>query len=142
MTNSRRLAMRFLKPASAIVLLLTTFFLAGCGPSTYPVGGKVVYPNGKPMNGGGRIVFLPVEPTQVSAVGYIDNEGTIVGYTLNPSPPDGLLPGKYRVGVIGNQETPSGVSPHVAERFADPTTSGLEVEIKTQPNQLTIEVTK
>lgn len=134
--------MRTLNPALVIVLLLTTFSHTGCGPRTYPVGGKVVYPNGKPLTGGGRIVFLPVEPSQVSAVGYIDNEGTIVGYTLNPSPPDGILPGKYRVGVIGNQETPSGVSPHVAERFSDPTTSGLEVEIKAEPNQLTIEVSK
>jgi hypothetical protein len=134
--------MRSLYPGTVIAMLLTSFLLVGCGPRTYPVGGKVIYPNGKPMKGGGRIVFLPVEPNQVSAVGYIDNEGTIVGYTLNPSPPDGISPGKYRVGVIGNQETPSGASPHIAERFSDPTTSGLEVEIKAEPNQLTIEVTK
>ena len=134
--------MRSFKPISVLALLLSLSSLTGCGPSTYPVGGKVVYPNGKPMQGGGRIVFMPVEPNQVSGVGYIDNDGTIVGYTLNPSPPDGLLPGKYYVGVIGNSETPSGVSPHVAERFSDPTSSGLEVEIKAEPNDLVIEVSK
>jgi hypothetical protein len=124
------------------LFMILAIAFSGCGPAMYPVTGTVVYEDGTPMQGGGWIVFMPNAADAVSAAGYINTDGTLVGYTYIPDPPDGVLPGTYRVGVVGNQEAPATPSPHVAERFADPSNSGLQVEVKPEKNVLTIRVTK
>src|SRR5262245_50583435 len=89
--------------------------LIGCGNSgVYPVKGKVTF-EGKPMAGGGSIMFLPLgKQAGKQAGGTIDPDGT---YTLTTnSPGDGSLPGEFRVVVVQVTEkeaerTPDGKAP-------------------------------
>src|SRR6218665_4068632 len=63
----------------SISLALGLFLLAGCSKSdrteVYPVSGKVLY-DGKPMEGGGSIAFVPTgKGTGKAPGGIIDPQG-------------------------------------------------------------------
>jgi hypothetical protein len=68
-------------------------------PTTYPVQGKVVYQDGKPVQGG-SIWFQPEENAHVSTSGEIQPDGT---FTLSSSMAgghaQGAIAGSYRVTV-------------------------------------------
>lgn len=131
-----------LRRAILIIVIAVTSAASGCGTKLVPLHGKVVYPNGMPMTGGGRMVLMPEDPTGTSAVGFIRTDGTFTAYTLKPDPPDGVLPGAYRVGITGNQESPGAPSPHVDEKYADPTMTDLRIEAKPGAGEVVITVTK
>ena len=67
--------------ARYIQFLAVAVCVAGCGdrprplPTTYPVHGKVTYPDGKPV-AGGLIQFQPQAEPSVSTTGTIHNDGT------------------------------------------------------------------
>jgi hypothetical protein len=62
-------------------LLITAACLAGCGksvkpmPATYPVHGKVIHKDGKPVTAG-MVQFQPEADTSVTTTGTIQNDGT------------------------------------------------------------------
>jgi hypothetical protein len=80
----------------ALVLVLDTFLVAGCGgpsgPTTYGVSGKVVW-NGEPLPEG-AIEFLPMDSAgaKYSRTGALVSEGR---YSVQRR--YGLIPGRYRV---------------------------------------------
>jgi hypothetical protein len=81
----------------------------------------------------------------LTARGEIQSDGTFALGTHRPG--DGLLPGHYRVLVApkydANAVDKPARQPPFDPRYADFTTSGLELEVKTSgPNELPITVTK
>ena len=118
--------------------------LVGCGGaerppslSTYPVSGKVLLEDGKPLNGG-QVVFMPKGTGGIGATGAIGPDG---GFTLGTySEGDGAAEGDYlvRIEPDPSQVTTKGrknVLPFPG-RYADEDVSGLTASIKPQPNQL------
>jgi hypothetical protein len=78
-------------------LALGLFVCTGCGTRVYPVKGLVSF-EGKPMKGGGTIVFQPTGSGGKAASGEIAADGTYTLTTFQPG--DGAMPGDFRVVVI------------------------------------------
>src|SRR5688500_5484453 len=102
MTRFRLCHVRPLAPALLAALCLG---LVGCGSKTYPVNGKLVWPDGSPVTEltGGTVVFEPKarpkagEPA-TGASGDIKEDG---GFSLSTfQPDDGAPPGDYYVAVV------------------------------------------
>jgi hypothetical protein len=112
----------------------------GCGGrKLYPVEGKIVFPDGRPVTGlaGGTVEFDPLEGKE-GARGEIQEDGTFRLGTVKPG--DGAYPGRYQVCVVPAQvlDRPN---PRVLDRrFEDFKTSGLKVEVKREDNQITLPV--
>lgn len=126
-------------------------FTVGCGGyTTYPVTGKVTFPNGEPLPNA-KISFDPVEEGQPGARGTTDSNGV---YTLKTGEQEGVVAGKSRVLVIASQPTPEGydetqggslpeTKPVIHRKFNAYKTSGLEYEVKTSgDNEYNITVEK
>ena len=131
---------------------------AGCGPDTpvtYPVKGRVTYPDGSPLQGGMiECQLIPetaegvrknqTEPVRgYNARGQVDNDGF---YTLTTfADGDGAVPGRHRVIVMqaypgdGDEAIPVLVIDPKYRRYSR---SGLEIEVKTGENDIPIEVTR
>jgi hypothetical protein len=114
--------------ALAIALIASCL---GCGSdsSMAPVRGKVTL-NGQPI-AEGAIATLPKAGR--GAQGKITNGKFVLGTDTGS---DGALVGTHQVAVIA-QEKPSGAGPEakagkllVPQRYTDPTTSGLTIEVK------------
>ena len=83
----------------AIVLAILAC-LQGCGsdhPPTYPVSGKVVFEDGKPLTTGGLVLLESVvtEGLPVNARGTINADGTFELTTFEDG--DGAVAGKHRM---------------------------------------------
>jgi hypothetical protein len=127
-------------------LLLVLVGLTGCssGPKTYPVHGKVVYPDGSPMKGG-AIMFEPVDnKLNIMSRGGIKEDGTFVLSTFGKA--DGAVPGRYRVLIRGRRNNPrsSAEDPDLIDqihpRFQDFKTSGLEFTVEPKDNEFRITI--
>jgi hypothetical protein len=134
-----------LLPISWVLLVLAG--LAGCsnGPKLYPVYGKVVYPDGSPMQGG-AVMFEAVDnPRKVMAQGTIDNETGAFALTTYKDG-DGAMEGRYRVIIRGRRSNPKRevVDPvtigQIHPRFQDFQTSGLEFTVEPKSNEFVIRV--
>jgi len=112
--------------------------LAGCGDSTgnklVPVVGMVTV-DGKPLTTGtGNVSFRPEgSASSQEPAGTIDEDGT---YRLFTAGKEGAPPGRYRVLVIDVEPLdPKDPFPygkrksHVNEKYSNPKTSGLVVEV-------------
>lgn len=124
------------------VTLLAGLLTAGCGgPKTYPVEGKVVYTDGSPAKelAGGLVEFDAAE-AGVSARGDIEADGTFRMSTYQPN--DGCLPGKFRALIMppASQDVDRPLPPVIDKRYQGFDTSGLEVEVKPEKNQVTLTV--
>ena len=115
------------------VVLATSAALAGCGdndPSklpTVPAGGTLNY-NGKPV-AKGTVLFQPEKGR--SASGLIEN-GKFTLSTYNDG--DGAIVGWHQVAIISIEEVPTKdgdtTSKYIVpQKFADPGSSGLKVEV-------------
>jgi hypothetical protein len=133
--------------------------LVGCGTrKTYPVRGKVQYPDGSPMKGG-AVMFEPLGVEKVEkgaeapimARGYINEDGTFALSTFGDE--DGAPPGHYRVlvraqvkrhgrGVDENAPDPQWDPYQIHQRFQDFKTSGLEFTVEPKVNDFLIKVEK
>ena len=118
--------------------------LAGCvdpdaGPSvrTYPVKGKVVLPDGKPL-ADGTVVFVPSGAEGVQAAGKIGPDGGFALTTRKEG--DGAAAGTYKVRIDGATAlaTPKGAKVKGAGLgiFADEDSSGLTATLKAGSNDL------
>ena len=139
---------------------LGALFLVGCSKSdrteVYPVSGTVLY-DGKPMEGGGSIAFVPTgKGTGKAPGGIIDAQGN---YTLGTyAESDGSMPGEFRVVVTQvtvNEPTPSpdGSAPikaapglpkerHIPAVYSDFRASPATAKVEAKTNQIDIEIHK
>lgn len=120
--------------AIALVLLL-----AGCddgGPRPIPVDGTVTFGGGS-WPTPGRLNFTVESPVSSSpgrpATGDFDTDGHVIVTSFKKG--DGLLPGKYKIGVECWEAPPqmngtARLKSYVPERFQSPATSGLTVSVE------------
>ncbi|HXG09456.1 MAG TPA: hypothetical protein VNK04_06675 [Gemmataceae bacterium] len=133
-------------------LCLVGLLGTGCGggPKTYPVKGKVVYPDGTPLTGGiVEFEALASEVGQVNARGTIREDGTFEVSTLFPGTDkerDGAVAGEHRVLVIPplltDEAMAKGAKPAVDPRYRRYETSGLKVKVNPDVNEITLTVKK
>lgn len=145
--NATRFRFVLVRFAGGALCLFALAAVVGCGGSddrvaTHAVSGKVVFPDGSPLDGG-RIAFLSTEHG-LSATGQIQSDGTFQLTTYEPG--DGAVAGKHRVAVIAPM--PKDVDPDEVEveplidlRFQDLEASGLEFTVSADgPNEFTVPV--
>jgi hypothetical protein len=116
---------------------------AGCGRGTYPVEGKVVLrgENGPAVKLVGYLVMLQAVDKPLGADGHVQADGTFRVGTHQPG--DGAPPGMYKVVIVppigdsGDSPRPVSILDPKYENFE---TSGLEVEVKPQRNNVTLTV--
>jgi hypothetical protein len=126
-----------------LVVLLSALcaLLVGCGArKTSPVQGRVWFQDGGDVQTlvGHKITFES-EADRMSSYGQIDPDGTfqITTFTTN----DGALPGRHRVAIAPPSPQPDAASPKpvIPNKFNDPATSGITVEIKPGTNSVELE---
>jgi hypothetical protein len=124
----------------AIPLILAV--VVGCGdsdntiPPRYPVRGRVVLSNGKPLNAG-RIAFVPKDVRTPPATGSLGRDGSFSLTTKDEG--DGAAVGEYKVRIEpasvpgGRRE---GRRPRFPVKYVDEDSSGLLVTVRAETNQL------
>ena len=120
------------------VAVALVFGVVGCGSRSYPVRGTVTLDDGTPMTAG-TVVFEQRDVEKpTSARGAIQSDGTFELSTLRPG--DGAVPGMYRVLVAPPAQPPdqAPVRPPFDSRYTEFATSGLEYEVKAEPNDYAI----
>jgi hypothetical protein len=129
-----------------VALVLALGVTAGCGKGRYPVRGKVTLEDGTPLTKGLVVFESTEEKPPITARGDIQADGT---YQLGTDKPgNGVPAGKYRAlvsprdyenidGLEGPRRPPS-----FDPRFADFSSSGLQFEVKSGPNEIPIQVTR
>lgn len=119
-------------------LLLAALVAAGCASSTglYPVQGKVVFDDGKPL-GGGTILFGLSADLTVISTGDIGADGS---FALESTTGPGARPGEYQVLIqppyAENRTTKKGLHPRY-EKFE---TSALKRTVQGTDNFFEIKV--
>jgi predicted small lipoprotein YifL len=118
--------------------------LAGCGqknPLTAPVKGKVAL-NGQPLKSG-NVITLPSNGR--GAHGAITSDGSFELGTFTKD--DGAIIDTHKVAVVAlvdgvRTEPEGGAKLLVPERYANPQSSGLTIEVKAgEVNELTLDLT-
>lgn len=138
--------------ALVVVGLVAT---AGCGSgsvATYPVKGKVTYPDGTTVSGG-MVEFASMvpegteEPKRFNARGRIHSDGSYFLTTFENG--DGVVPGHHRAIVqepypVTDMEEgrPASSQNTISEKYWHYNTSGLEFEVKEEENEIDIVVTR
>ncbi len=128
------------------IALAASILFFGCdrGPRTYPVTGKVVFDDGRPLTSGGVVLSecLDTVGAGTNARGAIDEEGLFQLTTFKDN--DGALPGKHRFMVKADRDADDylkrGIIPRpvIDERFESYDTSGLEFTVEEGGNDLTL----
>jgi hypothetical protein len=111
---------------------LTVGIIGGCAerpPKTYPVILNVTYPDSKPVVG--AQVVLRSDDGKSTARGEVGNDGSCQLTTTKPN--DGAVLGHHMVMVAkpplkGDPDVPYR-GPQIADKFANFTTSGLEITV-------------
>jgi hypothetical protein len=127
-----------------VVAGLLVFAATGCGPSTYPVKGKVSYPDGSPVVEGMVVFESSGADKPVTARGEIQQDGTYRLSTYQPG--DGVPPGPYKV-LVTPKYDPNAIdkpqrTPPIHPRYSSFETSLLTFEVKAGENDFPITVTK
>lgn len=136
-------------PSIGVTAVLALASLTGCGerrPPTYPVTGKVTFPDGKPLAGGTVEFESEVASAEgLNARGEIQADGTFSMTTYEPD--DGAIEGRHRVIVHAPQPADSGnmsgppPAPVLHPRFRSFETSGLTITVEPKNNEYPITVT-
>lgn len=134
--------------AIRMVPCLLVIAFVGCSngnPKTYEVKGVVQFPDGAPLSSG-TIEFQAIDhELQIGATGEIDANGAFKLGTFEVD--DGAVIGRHRVVVVSSHDIGTGAErPGLIERsklhprYAEFGTSGLEFEVKAEPNEITVPV--
>jgi hypothetical protein len=148
--NCRRSVLDCMAAAGCICLLLS---IPGCkreGPEVVPVEGVITF-SGGPWTKPGVLYFLPEKPApgmpNRPATGNFDADGNITVSTFKKG--DGLIPGKYKIGVehgdvVTAMDSPTPTKSIIPQRYRSAFSSGLTVTV--EPGQrvvkLNLEVAK
>lgn len=146
MTAYRRLVVTTVLSVGVLLVSLT-----GCGSSsmpTYPAGGKVIFPDGRPLEGG-RVELRSVNAANNPvARGEVQPDGTFRLSTFQPN--DGAVEGEHLALVVPPPPPPgsdtrgdkSSHQPVLDPRFMLYKTSGLKFTVTRDPakNQITLQV--
>lgn len=136
-------------PCRGILLILCLLSLAlGCGPdrpATYPVRGRVVFPDGSPVRTG--TVELLSQDHGTTATGSISDDGAFVLGTFTEY--DGACAGQHDA-IVVQFIINDGVTIHTRDhgdpvdpRFASYDSSGLTVDVRAvEQNDITLTVEK
>jgi hypothetical protein len=139
----------------AILVIFLVMLIFGCGPSgqvkVYPVKGRITY-QGKPMVGGGAIMFVPkAEQAGKSPGGTIKPDGSYELGTYTTS--DGSMAGDFRVVIVQEtakepEPTPDGAPPAAAAPavvapadriplvYASDRNTPLSAKVEAKPNEI------
>ena len=131
--------MRSARRILAFLLLAAT----GCGPSQFPVTGKVTFPDGSPLEEGIVICETTDGEKPVMARGTLKKDGTFRLGTTEPG--NGAPVGKYRVLVVPralNEYERNVRLPFIDSKYERFESSGLTLEVVNGPRELLITVTK
>jgi hypothetical protein len=133
----------FVPPCRLAVFTLVLAGAAGCGSRMYPVQGKVVFKDGRPLPGG-QVIFEPEDKeAKFSARGDIQADGTFRMGTHTDD--DGVPAGTYRAVVMPkpppNPDQRPRPPPPIHPRFQSFDKSGLKYTVPSD-QQLTIQVEK
>ena len=115
--------------------------LVGCGddgPKTYPVKGKFLYKDGKPVTSGDVLFESLVDP-KVQASGQLQPDGSFE-LASNLGKP-GTLAGEHRVMILPPMAE-FGQKAAISNKYASFETSGLTAKVTEGENSLTIELDK
>ncbi len=142
MAPNRLFAVRAIFLLLAVPLLLLMAW--GCSSDqkkTYPVKGKLVWPDGssaKELSGG--MVIFQCNAEQISSKGPIDQTGCFVlgTYTLI----DGTVAGKHKVAIVQPVSDDENHSPLqvVHRRYESMETTDLEVTVEPKDNDIVLKV--
>jgi hypothetical protein len=126
-------------------LLFTAAALAaaggGCGgkekpppPKTYPVTGKVVYADGKPMKGG-TIEFRSVADPTLTMMGDIGDDGTFSLRTLHDNAKlSGAIEGEHRVTILPQSKDQTTPPIQLTQTFKIKAQDTNQISIKLEQN--------
>lgn len=133
----------FAPPCRLAVFALALAGAAGCGSKMYPVQGKVVFKDGRPL-AGGQVIFEPQDnEAKFSVRGDIQADGTFRMGTHTDD--DGVPAGTYRAAVIPkpppNPDERPRPPPPIHPRFGSFDKSGLKYTVPSA-EKLTIQVDK
>lgn len=131
----------------AAILVAALALVGGCGPQrpeTVAVRGRILF-DGSPPPKPGMIYFAPVEPAEGfpgrPGRAEFDSEGNF--RTTSFEGPDGLVPGRYRVGVDCWDRPPRAEGPParslVPPAYREPASSPLELVIESGTRSMTVE---
>jgi hypothetical protein len=145
-TMQIRLFLLRLSSPACVMTVACLLPLMGCSGSDLgaEVSG-VASLDGRPLESG-SVVFAPVDGVSNNATSAVNSDGT---YQLVSNRTIGLTPGKYRVAVTMHEHVDvkpgerSMVMPKLLtpEKYADPSTSGLEFDVAAGSNTINIELT-
>ncbi|MDY0169213.1 MAG: hypothetical protein RBS80_21905 [Thermoguttaceae bacterium] len=135
--------------AAFIACVFAVMFLtiAGCGPrrpETVAVQGRVLF-DGQPPPKEGMVYFAPLEPAEGfprrPGRAEFDAQGKFRATTFDGG--DGLIPGRYRVGIDCWEILPQADGPPakslVPAAYREPATSGLELVVEPGARSMTVE---
>lgn len=128
-----------------LFVLIASFFIAlsGCNSAkTHPVNGTVKFKDGADGSAlvGYTVDFESLEQ-KVSGSGEVQSDGTFRISTYGDN--DGAVPGKHRISItppIPADPDALPPKPLIPPKYGGLDTSGLEVEIKRGPNDVTLEL--
>jgi hypothetical protein len=133
----------------SLVVLLLTMIVAGCSsqsmpalPTVYPVKGKVVQADGQPLSYG-RVHLTPRERGKGQPCnGFLNSDGSF-DKLMTYAGGFGAVPGKYLMHIEPDTKNEKGFysgkskeMPVPPEKYRDPQTAELAVEIKAGDNDL------
>jgi hypothetical protein len=139
MNNICSLLRRWLAPT---LLGLALVVLTGCGAKPYPVSGKLLFEDGKPITelAGFNVSFTSQKLTK-SATGVIGPDGTFKLTTVHPN--DGAFPGDYDVILSQphpNPERNEKRQPVIDFAYEDIQRSGLKATVEPKENEFTFKL--
>jgi hypothetical protein len=125
-----------------LVLLLLNSCSSKDGVKLYPVHGKVMF-NDKPTEGALVTLYAQNPASKMSQVptAYVKADGTFAIGTLEPE--DGAPAGDYKVSILwfppdarARSAEGGAVANLLPANYGSPTTSGLQIQVKEQPNEV------
>jgi hypothetical protein len=129
-------------PSFRRLLVLALAGLAGCRNAdslpvlkVYEVKGKILLADGQPL-GNGWVYFVPKGELSLTPSGVIGSDGTFSLVTGGSG--EGAPAGDYKVRIetLVSQSAQKSKKPLFPNKYTDEDSSGLEVTVRPEPNQL------